>query len=101
MKTTGQRFKEIRQSLDLSQQEFGSKLGITSQGISNIEKNKSFLTLDKMQALKEFNVNLNFLVYGDGEMFNNKVSNDKFIIKSREEFEQLMLELLRKNKIIK
>ena len=55
--TTGGRFKKIRQELNLTQAELGARLGLTSQGISNIEKDKTFLTLDKLQALKNFNIN--------------------------------------------
>lgn len=74
MSNAGERFKKIRQELNFSQQEFGQHLGLSSQGISNIEKNKSFLTLEKLQLLKNFNINLNYLIYGDGEIFTNKLS---------------------------
>ena len=96
MKTAGQRFNEIRQALNLPQQEFGLKLGLSSQGISNIEKDKSFLTLEKMQALESFNISLNYLVYGKGSMFIETASEpDSAAIES------IMLNLLRKHGIIK
>lgn len=98
MNNTGQRFKEIRQHLALSQQEFGSKLGLTSQGISNIEKNKSFLTLEKLQALKFFNINLNYLIYGEGEMFITTLIHSTQ--SNHPDMEKVMLQLLKKNGII-
>ena len=97
MKSTGQRFKEIRQSLQLSQEEFGNNLGLSSQGISNIEKDKSFLTLEKIQALRNFDINLNYLIYGEGEMFNKMPEP---IEKYSKELEQFILHVLKKNNIM-
>ena len=75
MNSIGQRFKNVRKVLNMSQEEFASSLGITKQAISNFEHSKSLpsmVILNKM--LLNFDVNLNYLVSEVGSMFNN---NDK------------------------
>lgn len=64
------RVKELRKYLNLTQDEFGNKLGVANSSISNIEKNRYGIT-DQMIKLmvKEFGVNENWLRTGDGEMF--------------------------------
>ena len=104
MSSAGERLKKIRQELNLTQAEFGNNLGLTSQGISNIEKNKSFFTLDKMQQLQNFNINLNYLVYGCGGIFirtepASEKGNQNTI--SEEAVEPVLLKLLKKHGIIK
>lgn len=97
MSNVGQRFKDIRQTLNFSQEKFGNELGISSQGISNIEKNKSFLTLEKLQSLKKFDINLNFLIYGTGEMFN---SNAVQFEQNQKEFAQKVRIILKQEGLI-
>lgn len=64
------RVKKIRNLLKLSQQEFGSKLGVTGAGISRIESGKRNLTEQMIILLcKEFNINENWLRNGEGEIF--------------------------------
>lgn len=65
-----ERIKEIRKSLNLSQDEFGRRLGVTRGAITNIELNKTepkelFLEL----ICKVFDVNEHWLRTGKGEMF--------------------------------
>lgn len=84
MKGYGERFKKIRQALNFSQSEFGQKLGLSSQGVSNIEKEKSFLSLNSLEKLLEFNVNLNYLVGSIGEIFNEPYIDDCFKDKVRQ-----------------
>lgn len=84
MKGVGDRFKKIRQTLNLSQNEFGEKLGLSSQGISNIEKEKSFLSLSGLEKLLDMEINLNYLIGGHGEMFNSPSSFDSFKEKVKE-----------------
>ena len=70
MSTQGIRIKKIRQALSLSQEEFGSFFEITKQYVSLLEKDKTFLNNEKLTILVEkFNVNLNWLIAGKGEMF--------------------------------
>lgn len=67
------RFKQIRQhrSLNLSQEAFGKRLGVTGAAISRIE-NGSREPSDQiiLAVCREFDVNETWLRTGDGEMFN-------------------------------
>ncbi len=65
-----ERLKELRKSLNLSQNAFGKKMGITGGGISLLEKGKRNLTEQMILAIcREFNVNEEWLRTGNGEMF--------------------------------
>lgn len=65
-----ERIKELRKYLNLTQDEFGDRLGVVKSSISNIEKGRHGIT-DQMIKLmvKEFGVNEDWLRTGDGEMF--------------------------------
>lgn len=77
METQGQRIKKIRQALNLSQEDFGKIFDITKQFVSGLENNKTFLNNDKLvKLLFDFNVNINYLLGGVGEMFNKPFSKN-------------------------
>lgn len=65
-----ERIKAIRLALDLSQDEFGRRLGVTRGAITNIELNKvepKPLFVDLI--CREFHVNEHWLRTGEGQMF--------------------------------
>lgn len=68
--TQGERIKAIRKELGLTLEKFGEKLGVTKTTISRIEKGVNNLT-DQMarSVCREYNVDYDFLMYGEGEMF--------------------------------
>ncbi len=67
------RVKILRKKLNLSQDSFGSRLGVTGAGISKIESNHRSLTEQMIRMIcKEFNVNEHWLRLGQGEMFKQK-----------------------------
>lgn len=68
--THGERVREIRKALNLTLEKFGVKLGVGKQAISKIEKGENSLT-DQMaiSICREYNVNYDYLMNGDGEMF--------------------------------
>lgn len=71
METQGMRIKKIRQTLNLSQDEFGQIFEISKQFVSLLEKDKTFLNNDKLvKLLLDYNVNINYLLGGIGNMFN-------------------------------
>ena len=73
MTTQGDRLKNIRIILSMTQEAFGAELGISKQYYSNIETNRTTLNNDKLVLLfKEFNVNLNYLIGGVGFPFNER-----------------------------
>ena len=70
MSTQGERLKKIRQALNMSQQEFGERLGVSKQYFSSIENDKNTLSNEKLVALLvDFNVNLNYLLGDIGGIF--------------------------------
>lgn len=84
------RIKEIRISSNLSQEEFGEKLGLTRQSISALETGKNSLTIETIDKLHEiFKTDVNYLLYGEiyensneiEEIKNEYNNNNKNIIK--------------------
>ena len=70
MTTQGKRFKKIRQALGLSQDDFASFFDATKSYISLLENDKSKLSVDNLiKLLLNYNVNLNYLLGGIGDMF--------------------------------
>ena len=70
MTTQGSRLKKIRQELKLSQEEFGAKLGVSKQYISNLEADRYTLNNERLVSLAvDFNINLNYLLIGVGDIF--------------------------------
>ena len=72
MSTQGARLKEIRLFLKLSQKDFGEKIGVSKQYVSNLEADRNFLNNEKLVLLaNNFNVDLNYLLVGKGNnLFN-------------------------------
>lgn len=67
--TLGERIKKVRRSLDLTQQEFGEKIGSTQNAIGNYEtghRNPSSSVINNI--CKTFDVSEKWLRTGEGEM---------------------------------
>ena len=70
--TQGERVREIRKALDLTLERFGNRLGVGRGAISAIELGNRNLTEQMAKAIcREYNVNYDYLMNGDGEMFDN------------------------------
>lgn len=72
------RIKKLRQALNLSQEEFGKRLGVTRGAITNIELNKvepKPLFVDLI--CREFNASENWIRTGEGEMFVEKTESEE------------------------
>ncbi len=70
--TQGERVKEIRKTLNLTLEKFGEKLGVGKTAISNIEKGNRNLTEQMTKSIcREYNVNYDYLIHGDGDMFDD------------------------------
>ena len=70
MDTQGSRLKKIRQELNLSQEEFAKKIGVSKQYICNLEADMYTLNNERLVSLAvDFKVSLNYLLLGIGEMF--------------------------------
>ena len=64
------RIKKLRKSLDLTQREFGDRIGIKGNSIANYELGRNE-PIDAVLSLicREFNVSEEWLRYGTGDMF--------------------------------
>lgn len=73
MITQGERLKQIRTELRLSQAKLGKSLGISAPSIGKAEKGINRLSNESLTKLLEnYNVNINYLLAGKGEMFITK-----------------------------
>lgn len=101
--TENQRLKIIRKFLKLTQVDFGSSIGLTQAGYSDIERGKNNIS-GKIKILlkKEHNINQRWLETGEGEMFvatieDNEMDSDK-LGTDQHFFERLQSEIDRVNK---
>ncbi len=68
--SVNQRYKTLRSHLGLSQTELAEQLKITQAAISAFEKGRSGISPDILKKTSDtFNVNMNWLLNGQGEMF--------------------------------
>lgn len=66
------RVKHVRKTLNIKQKDFATRLGISGASLSDIEKGKSKPGHDFFYRIyKEFNVNLYYLLFAEGDMFIN------------------------------
>ncbi len=64
-----ERFKQLRKSLGLSQEELGNKIGLSKSGISNIESGTRNVTDKHIKLIcSEFPINEDWLRTGTGKM---------------------------------
>lgn len=98
------RIKAVRKALNMSQREFGEKLGVSRDVISNIEYGRvKPRELFFQHICKLYQVNEHWLETGEGEMFINnpeetaRLENALNIFKTlRPEFQDYALEQMRK-----
>ena len=70
-----ERLNLLRKTLNISQEEFGKRLGVTGASISRLEKGERNITEQMIKSIcREFNVDYIWLTTGEGEMF---VDSDK------------------------
>lgn len=70
--TQGERVKEVRKALGLTLDKFGEKVGVKKQTVSRIENGVNNITDQMVLSIcREFNVNYDFLMNGEGEMFDD------------------------------
>jgi transcriptional regulator with XRE-family HTH domain len=76
----GDRLRLLRQKLGLTQSQMAQKLGVTLNTYQRYELGNRNLTVEKLQQLRKlFGVNLNWLLTGEGGMFESY--NDKEKVK--------------------
>ena len=68
--TQGERIKAVRKELGLTLEKFGKKLGAKKNTMSGIETGRNSLTDQMARSIcREYNVDYDFLMYGEGDMF--------------------------------
>lgn len=70
--TQGERVREIRKTLNLTLEKFGEKVGAKKNTMSAIETGRNSLTDQMARSIcREYNVNYDYLMYEEGEMFSD------------------------------
>lgn len=91
----------IRNSLNIAQIKFGDKLGIAPTTYVKYERGERKPSYEVLEILyKNYNVNLNWLITGEGEMFNVKQSVAQQDDKLWDEVSKLVDERLKQKGII-
>ena len=68
--TENERIKQVRKSLNLTLDAFGARVGVKKAAMSNIENGSRGVTDQMRRSIcREFGVNENWLLTGEGEMF--------------------------------
>ncbi len=67
-----ERIKKVRRALDLTQKEFGDRIGIKRNSVALIENGRSTSDQTIFSICREFDVNEEWLRNGEGEMFKAK-----------------------------
>lgn len=83
MNQIGLRLKNIRGFLKKSQEELAQELKLTKQAVSNMETGKSSPSITTLDILlKKYDINLNYLVSGVGDIMIQKEKNMKALKQS-------------------
>ena len=79
MPIVGKRIRQIREALTLKGKDFALRLNISGPSLSELEKGKYYPNFEFLINIsREFNVNLYYLVFGEGDMFMNTGSRIDF-----------------------
>ena len=68
--TQGERVRYVRKELKMTLEQFGKGVGVGKTAISKLEKETCTVTEQMARAIcREYNVNYDYLMYGEGEPF--------------------------------
>lgn len=75
--TENERIKQVRKSMNLTLETFGQRVGVTKAAISRVENGFRSVTDQMRRSIcREFGVNEDWLLTGEGEMFVHAPSSD-------------------------
>jgi transcriptional regulator with XRE-family HTH domain len=75
-----ERLKELRKMLNISQEELGTRLGVTRAAISRLESGERNITEQMiLSIIREFNVTEKWFRSGEGEMFIQLPPEDEYV----------------------
>ena len=90
--------KKLRKVLNLSVENLSKEIDIPASTIWGYESKKRTPSIDlPIQLYRKYNINLNWFLMGEGEMFNKEYSKTN---NSRFEIEQIVLQILQQKGII-
>jgi transcriptional regulator with XRE-family HTH domain len=70
MSSFSERLKQVRVALQLTQTEIAESIGVSQQAWTHYEKERRYPYLQQLtQLVLKYNINLNWLLTGEGEMF--------------------------------
>lgn len=71
--------KQLRKEMGLSQTQFANRINLSQGALSQIENGYSSLSMESLKKISDaFNVNCNWLVKGNGEMFQSAENKKNF-----------------------
>ena len=82
MKTIGERIKFLRkQTLNNTQKDFGLRIGLKPNSVSDIENGKNNVTEQTLKVIcREFNINEEWLRTGKGDMYDILINDFTLVI---------------------
>ena len=96
------RFFELREHLNISQEDMGNRIGVTKSTISLIERGQRNASDRVIRDIcREFNVDENWLRTGEGEMFKDILEDDETaalvsdLIEDNNPFFDIILDIMR------
>lgn len=82
MSNPNERFRETRKACGKTQEEWGSIIGITRAGITDIEAGRRNVTDKHLVALSNYSeksIDINWIKTGEGEMFKKRTRNQELL----------------------
>ncbi|RXI58960.1 XRE family transcriptional regulator [Clostridium tetani] len=88
------RIRQLRKTEGLTQKDFGKRIHLSQTHLSSMEKGIREITERTIDDIsKEFRVNKNWLLYGEGEMYSDVLEKFEISDPEVEEFTRMFLEL--------
>jgi len=105
LKDIGQRLQNIRKAIDINQKDFALEMEISGASLSEIEAGGSKPRIEIYYNLtRKYNVNIDYLLHGRGEMFRGPGQNDTTGIDKEDEFREFLetfLDYFEKSRLVR
>ena len=89
------RMRNMRKALKLTQQQVADSLGMTNSNISHMERNAPITKQTVLHICCRWNVNYDYLVYGEGPMFNETADSQRKFVDAYSQLAPVFQELVR------
>ena len=95
LKEIGARLQAIRKNLGLLQKEFAGELGISTSSLSDIEAGNMKLRFELIYHItRKYNINIYYLLHGEGEMYMQETSEVAALVVKKPEFTEWLTDFL-------